>query len=86
MKAPWITAIVLGGCIANKPLPSVAPGYPCGVDGIVCITQHGCCDIGDTCGGEPNSVGCPSGMCCFIGDPGTYNRKIYHQKNFGVIQ
>lgn len=50
-------------------LPAAGPGthYPCGTHGVVCAIQHTCCSEGDTCGGEPESVGCPPGQCCFIG-------------------
>lgn len=49
--------------------PKIGAGtsYPCGVNGVVCTTQHMCCGEEETCGGEPASVGCPKGMCCFVG-------------------
>ena len=72
-KQGWIVAagavavvVTMVGC-DNSPLPGSAPGYPCGVFGVVCSAQHSCCDEGDTCGGEPASVGCPAGECCYVG-------------------
>jgi hypothetical protein len=48
--------------------PKPLPGQPCSELEVECVTQHGCCpkDV-TTCGGEPNSVGCPAGACCAIG-------------------
>jgi hypothetical protein len=50
----------------NDP-PRPGPGQPCNELEVSCPTQHGCCPRGQTCGGEPASVGCPAGMCCPIG-------------------
>ena len=58
---------VLDSCGADAPIPIVpTPDNPCGRNGVVCETQHSCCSEGETCGGEPASVGCPGGMCCDI--------------------
>jgi hypothetical protein len=60
--------LALAAC-ADAPIPIVpTPGNPCGRTGVACATQHTCCDEGETCGGEPASVGCPAGECCFIGE------------------
>lgn len=66
-----------GGCNAPILHPAVGPGtsYPCGVSGVVCLTEEGkesgwCCWEGSTCGGPIHSrfyVGCPEGECCDIG-------------------
>lgn len=66
-----VAAVVLlaAGCATPAVLEvPTGPGtsYPCGVGGVVCTTQKACCDPGDTCGGEPESVGCPAGECCFV--------------------
>lgn len=69
----YLAAIVVAAC--NTPTiltPKTGPGtpYPCGVNGTLCTTQHMCCGPDETCGGEPASVGCPKGMCCYLGDEG----------------
>ena len=53
----------------NDPLKP-SKDFPCGPSGVVCLTQRMCCPPGNTCGGEPDSVGCPAGMCCYIGTDG----------------
>jgi hypothetical protein len=59
----WMAVV---GC-SDQPIPmSPGPYGPCGAVGISCPTQHSCCPEGHTCGGEPNSVGCPAGACCFV--------------------
>ena len=67
MKVIALLAI-LAGCTPgwNDPLKP-SKDFPCGPAGVVCATQHLCCPPGNTCGGEPESVGCPAGMCCYIG-------------------
>lgn len=69
----WIL-MLLAACVTPailRPDPGV---YPCGVDGVVCLTTTGarsgfCCDQNEVCGGEqPNTpVTCPEGACCFVG-------------------
>jgi hypothetical protein len=63
----WALAMTTA-CGANTILtPPTGPGteYPCGVDGTVCTVQKTCCPANNTCGGEPDAVGCPPGECCF---------------------
>jgi hypothetical protein len=50
----------------NDP-PPPPPGQICNNLEIPCVTQKSCCPTGQTCGGEPTSVGCPAGGCCDIG-------------------
>jgi hypothetical protein len=65
-----IGAEILVACAPPAILtPPVDPAMPCGAFGVECRMQHTCCDEGYTCGGEPTSVGCPAGACCFIGEP-----------------
>jgi hypothetical protein len=67
----YLAAIVVAACNTPTiltPKTGVGTSYPCGVNGTLCTTQHMCCGPNETCGGEPASVGCPKGMCCFIGE------------------
>jgi hypothetical protein len=65
--------------ILNVPVGPDSP-YPCGPTGVVCATQHTCCGEYDTCGGEPGSVGCPAGACCYIGpESDDYNRATWSE-------
>lgn len=67
--------IAICGCPTPEILKADPKIYPCGVNGVPCPTQHSCCDEGNTCGGEPDSMpGCPSGMCCFI-QPNDYSAR-----------
>jgi len=50
----------------NDP-PPAPPGQMCDNVEIACPTQRGCCERGQTCGGEPTSVGCPARSCCPVG-------------------
>lgn len=63
--------VTLSACALDRWDPPIqpSPGHPCGV-GTLCATQHTCCPQYSTCGGEPESVGCPAGMCCDIGSIG----------------
>jgi hypothetical protein len=73
-------AVALVAACANDPLPTTpAPGYPCGVAYVACTGPDGalngmCCDQDNTCGGGQFSVGCPAGMCCYIG-PGSFEQR-----------
>ncbi|MGO9832605.1 MAG: hypothetical protein ACLP1X_00140 [Polyangiaceae bacterium] len=69
-------SLVLCGCqLATWDAPNPPTSqYPCGPQGVVCTMQHTCCNQGDTCGGEPASVGCPVGQCCFV-EPGEYGAR-----------
>jgi hypothetical protein len=76
----WVDLIILwlaigAGCAIDKwdAPPKPTPDAPCGL-GVVCATQHTCCSQGDTCGGEPGSVGCPAGQCCFV-EPTEYGMR-----------
>lgn len=71
MKTLLLSFFILVGCTPgwNDPLKP-SKDFPCGPAGVVCETQHLCCPPGNTCGGEPASVGCPAGMCCYIGTDG----------------
>ena len=73
MRAIELLVVVLAACGQacnpnswDAPAPPSAE-YPCGPFGVVCTTQHACCTEGETCGGEPDSVGCPAGQCCEVG-------------------
>ncbi len=86
-----VVLLLLVAC-ATPPILNPDPGaYPCGVDGVVCLTPEGnrsgfCCSQNEVCGGEqPNTpVTCPVGMCCFSGSandlfakrPPTKQRKV----------
>jgi hypothetical protein len=64
-----------GACGEGQPV-TPAPGYPCGVTGVVCIegtslTPTGmCCAEDFVCGGGFPNVGCPANYCCFVGPEG----------------
>ena len=62
-----ILLLALVACAADAPLPNQAPGYPCGVVGVVCAASM-CCPQYTTCGGAFPSVGCPADECCYIGN------------------
>ena len=49
------------------PVQKPTADYPCTPSGVVCVVQKMCCPPGNTCGGEPGSVGCAQGDCCYIG-------------------
>lgn len=71
-------ALVIGACATQGPNPLLAPqpGYPCGIQGVVCMAQQSngslqptgmCCNEGEACGGSWPNVGCPAGECCYEG-------------------
>lgn len=65
----WLYALYLiASCVAcragwDDPLPP-APGEACRPTEVLCATQKSCCPSGQTCGGEPDAIGCPTGACC----------------------
>ena len=69
MSACFALSFALLACNVNSWDPPLKPttDYPCNPTGVVCVTQHGCCAREEVCGGEPDSVGCPAGMCCANG-------------------
>jgi len=66
-----LALLVLSACRAGwDDAPPPPPGQVCRSTEVACPTQHGCCDEGSTCGGEPASVGCPADSCCpVLGSP-----------------
>lgn len=50
---------------ADPPIPKSAEN-PCG-GGVCCETPGLYCPDNNTCGDDPDSVGCPKGYCCFVG-------------------
>jgi hypothetical protein len=69
--------LLLTGCPLQETTVPTGPNttYPCGVNGVVCTVQQSCCNEGETCGGEPASVGCPAGMCCDINNSQNFSKK-----------
>ncbi len=74
---PLVAALAFVACNTPRILtPGTGPGtaYPCGVNGVVCLTPQGrpsgfCCDEHNVCGGEqPHTpMTCPVGACCYVG-------------------
>ena len=64
--------LACAGETGPNPLLQPSPGFPCGIDGVVCTDATGhpnrmCCDQNEICGGSLGAVGCPDGSCCFEG-------------------
>jgi hypothetical protein len=80
MRVFAITAMLVAAACSNAPISEVKrPGYPCGINGVVCVQRSAtgalvstgmCCSEGEVCGGTFPNVGCPAGQCCFVGGDG----------------
>ena len=56
-----------GACGWDKPIPlTPSKDYPCGVTGVVCGGGM-CCEQNEVCGSSAMGVGCPPGLCCYVG-------------------